>query len=195
MTARQQRRLWRHVRDHRELLGNARRVRARRRRAAGRDCGGAALGDHLPDQAPGDRRRHRAGADPALARIERLRAAERVRRAALARTHRRVARARHRDRRPPRKLPRRRRGVEVARDSRVARRSKRLPPATRRLGIGVVSTVSECLDILTAVDRTPDDRPGVVDRVMRLLGIKEPTQREPFQFPHLDAIQQPELSD
>ena len=51
---------------------------------------------------------------------------------------------------------------------------KRLPPATARLGIGVVSTVNQCLDILTELDQPPEQRPGVVDRVMRLLGLKEP---------------------
>jgi len=52
---------------------------------------------------------------------------------------------------------------------------KQLPAAARRLGIGVVKNVSECLDILTQVD-TPAARqqPGVMERVMRLLGLKEP---------------------
>jgi hypothetical protein len=52
---------------------------------------------------------------------------------------------------------------------------KQLPAAARRLGIGVVKSVSECLDILTQVD-TPAARqqPGVMDRVLRLLGLKEP---------------------
>jgi hypothetical protein len=50
---------------------------------------------------------------------------------------------------------------------------KGLPSSTRRLGIGVVSSVNQCLDILTDLDKAPD-QPGVVDRVMRLLGLKEP---------------------
>jgi hypothetical protein len=50
---------------------------------------------------------------------------------------------------------------------------KRLPPATRRLGIGVVKSTAECLDILTAVDSRNDDRPTVMDRVKRLLGLSE----------------------
>lgn len=49
---------------------------------------------------------------------------------------------------------------------------KALPPSTRRLGIGVVSSVNKCLDILTDLDKAPD-QPGVVNRVMRLLGLKE----------------------
>lgn len=50
---------------------------------------------------------------------------------------------------------------------------KTLSPSTRRLGIGVVGSVNRCLDVLTDLDKAPD-QPGVVDRVMRLLGLKEP---------------------
>jgi hypothetical protein len=50
---------------------------------------------------------------------------------------------------------------------------KVLPAAARRLGIGVVTSVSACLDILIQLDTPPDQRPGVVDRVMRMLGLKE----------------------
>ena len=51
---------------------------------------------------------------------------------------------------------------------------KHLPSAARRLGIGVVQTVAECLDILTQVDAVGKDTPGVMSRVRRLLGLKEP---------------------
>jgi len=50
---------------------------------------------------------------------------------------------------------------------------KHLPAAARRLGIGMVKTVGECLDILTQVDTPAREQPGVMDRVMRLLGLKE----------------------
>ncbi len=50
---------------------------------------------------------------------------------------------------------------------------KRLPVTARRLGIGVVRSVAECLDILTEVDSTPREQPGMVSRVKRLLGFKE----------------------
>ena len=50
----------------------------------------------------------------------------------------------------------------------------RLPAAAQRLGIGVVKSVSDCLDILIQIDSTPRDQPGVMSRVMRLLGLKEP---------------------
>jgi len=49
---------------------------------------------------------------------------------------------------------------------------KLLPSGVHRLGIGTVKSVAECLDILTAVDAPPAGRPGVVGRVMRLLGLK-----------------------
>ena len=51
---------------------------------------------------------------------------------------------------------------------------KFLPAAAKRLGIGVVKSVGDCLDILAQVDSSPQERLGVVDRVMRLLGLKEP---------------------
>jgi hypothetical protein len=51
----------------------------------------------------------------------------------------------------------------------------RLPAAVRRLGIGVVGSVSECLDILAQIDAS-DTSPGMVARVLRLLGLKEPAE-------------------
>jgi hypothetical protein len=49
------------------------------------------------------------------------------------------------------------------------------PAAAQRLGIGVVKTVGECLDILTQIDSaSAREEPGVLTRVMRLLGLKEP---------------------
>jgi hypothetical protein len=53
---------------------------------------------------------------------------------------------------------------------------KQLPGAARRLGIGVVKTTSECLDVLEQLDAPRADNPGVVDRVKRLLGWKEPAR-------------------
>jgi hypothetical protein len=51
---------------------------------------------------------------------------------------------------------------------------KQLPAAAKRLGIGVVPTVAECLDILTQVDAASRQPDGMMDRVRRLLGLKEP---------------------
>ena len=49
-----------------------------------------------------------------------------------------------------------------------------LPAAARRLGIGVVNSVGACLDILTEMDRARPEDAGVMAKVMRLLGLKEP---------------------
>ncbi len=49
-----------------------------------------------------------------------------------------------------------------------------LPASAQRLGIGVVRSVTDCLDILTQVDSAKREEPGVMSRVMRLLGLKEP---------------------
>jgi hypothetical protein len=52
---------------------------------------------------------------------------------------------------------------------------KQLPAAAQRLGIGVVKSVGECLDILVQIDSAAArEEPGVLNRVMRLLGLKEP---------------------
>jgi hypothetical protein len=48
-----------------------------------------------------------------------------------------------------------------------------LPVAAKRLGIGVVKSVGECLDILEQIDRPDKEPAGMMDRVMRLLGLKE----------------------
>ena len=52
---------------------------------------------------------------------------------------------------------------------------KALPAGARRLGIGVVRSVSDCLDILTALDdnKTQQD-PSLLARVRKMLGLKEP---------------------
>jgi hypothetical protein len=51
--------------------------------------------------------------------------------------------------------------------------AKKVPAAARRLGIGVVSNVAECLTILEEVDETHQGPPGMVDRVMQMLGLKD----------------------
>jgi hypothetical protein len=50
---------------------------------------------------------------------------------------------------------------------------KLLPPAAKRLGIAVVKTVAECLDVLEQIDAPPREQPGIMNRVMRLLGLAE----------------------
>ena len=59
---------------------------------------------------------------------------------------------------------------------------RELPPATRQLGIGVVTTVNQCLDILTEVDEVPA-RPGLLDRVMHRFGLKNSIPAEPSTYP------------
>jgi hypothetical protein len=51
---------------------------------------------------------------------------------------------------------------------------KTLPVAVRRLGLGVVKSVDECLGILSKVDAGGKARPSLVDRMIRRLGFKEP---------------------
>jgi hypothetical protein len=51
------------------------------------------------------------------------------------------------------------------------------PAAAQRLGIGVVKSVADCLEILAQMDSARQDEPGVMSRVMRLLGLKEPVGR------------------
>jgi hypothetical protein len=46
-----------------------------------------------------------------------------------------------------------------------------LPAAARRLGIGIVKSAAECLRVLDEVDTPTQDRPSVIDRVLKLLGL------------------------
>jgi hypothetical protein len=51
---------------------------------------------------------------------------------------------------------------------------KKLPSAARRVGIGVVDSVGQCLDILTEFDEAENQDSGMMSKVMRrLLGLKE----------------------
>jgi hypothetical protein len=59
------------------------------------------------------------------------------------------------------------RAILVSRDSKA-------PAAVNRLGIGVVTSVDECLAILTQIDSLSSGRPTMIDRAMQLLGLKQP---------------------
>jgi hypothetical protein len=48
-----------------------------------------------------------------------------------------------------------------------------LPAAAKRLGVGVVSSVADCLDILEQIDDASREQPGMMERVLRLLGLRE----------------------
>lgn len=51
---------------------------------------------------------------------------------------------------------------------------KRIPAAVQRLGLGVVRSVAECLDILTQVDQLGREGEGMMTKLMRLLRLKQP---------------------
>lgn len=55
----------------------------------------------------------------------------------------------------------------------------KIPSSARQLGIGSVTSIRECLDILESLDR-PDSESegaGMIDRLKRLLGLKPPSTR------------------
>ena len=47
-----------------------------------------------------------------------------------------------------------------------------LPSAAQRLGVGVVASVAQCLDVLESVDSHPADGSSLLSRFKRLLGVK-----------------------
>ncbi len=49
---------------------------------------------------------------------------------------------------------------------------RQLPATARRLGIGVVKSVADCLDVLAEAAAPNLDEEGVMDRIRRLLGLK-----------------------
>jgi hypothetical protein len=55
----------------------------------------------------------------------------------------------------------------------VVRAGESHPSAAQRLGIGVVASVGDCLEILEQMEAARRQPPGVMSRIMRLLGLKE----------------------
>lgn len=53
---------------------------------------------------------------------------------------------------------------------------KLLPASVRPLGIAIVFSVAECLDLLMKIDAASRQPPGLVDRVRKLLGLKSLNQ-------------------
>jgi deoxypyrimidine-specific 5' nucleotidase type C protein (NT5C) len=53
--------------------------------------------------------------------------------------------------------------------------NEQLPVAVQRLGIAVVRSVGECLDLLTELDAPGADRPGLFTRVLRAFARKQAT--------------------
>jgi hypothetical protein len=54
----------------------------------------------------------------------------------------------------------------------------KVPASARQLGIGSVSSIHECLNILEEIDRPDASQPSMIDRLKRLLGLK-PTAAKP----------------
>jgi hypothetical protein len=52
--------------------------------------------------------------------------------------------------------------------------AQQLPATARRLGIGVVQSIDDCLNILTEVDAAGQQPQGVMDRMKRFLGLDKP---------------------
>lgn len=71
--------------------------------------------------------------------------------------------------------------VDVASDSKartiaIFRNQEKLPPALKRMGIDVVRSTAECFDLLIEIDASLTQAPPTrMERVMRTLGLKEPT--------------------
>jgi len=51
----------------------------------------------------------------------------------------------------------------------------KVPGSARQLGIGSVSSIDECLDILASLERDDSEGRGMVERLKRLLGLKKPS--------------------
>lgn len=69
--------------------------------------------------------------------------------------------------------------VDVVSDSRartivVYRRESPPPAAMERLGVQLVRSTHECLDLLAEFDASQQKRTGPIDRVLRTLGLKQP---------------------
>ena len=65
----------------------------------------------------------------------------------------------------------------------------KVPGSARQLGIGAVTSIAECIDILEELDRSEGEI-GLVDRFKRLLGLK-PSRRVPAKFPASAATSEP----
>lgn len=61
----------------------------------------------------------------------------------------------------------------------IREQDPRIAPRARRLGVGVVTSVNECLNILADADARGPSRPYFMDRLMHLLGIRRAAPRLP----------------
>lgn len=70
--------------------------------------------------------------------------------------------------------------VDVATDSRarciaILRNLEEAPRVFSRMGIHVAKSTDECLNLLVDIHASLEHRPGAVERVLRTLGLKQPT--------------------
>ena len=67
----------------------------------------------------------------------------------------------------------------------------KVPTSARQLGIGAVSSIAECLDILEGLDTADSERSGMIERLKRLLGLRPRAarMRAPRLTPTEDAVE------
>ena len=53
-----------------------------------------------------------------------------------------------------------------------------IPATAKRLGIGVVTSVDDCLKILRQIDSPAAEKPGMIDKAMQRLGLKQPASAQ-----------------
>lgn len=73
--------------------------------------------------------------------------------------------------------------IDVAADSKartvaIFRNEAPPPPALRGMGIHLVRSTEECLNLLVDMDSTLEQQPGAIERVMRTLGLKKSTRHK-----------------
>ncbi len=70
--------------------------------------------------------------------------------------------------------------VDVASDSKARTlaifrdRDAEPPPVLNRMGIHLVHSVGECLDLLVEIDSSLQRKPGAIERIIQTLGLKQP---------------------
>ena len=69
--------------------------------------------------------------------------------------------------------------IDVASDSKartiaIFRNQQAPPPSLQAMGIHLVRSTEECLNLLVDIDASLEQQPGAMERVMRTLGLKQP---------------------
>ena len=68
--------------------------------------------------------------------------------------------------------------IDVASDSKartiaIFRNQQVPPPSMKAMGIHLVQSTEECLNLLVDIDASLEQEPGAMERVMRTLGLKQ----------------------